>query len=572
MRFKSKIVSRGISIGEVYIFEPLIITVKEAYIEKGNEKESVALYEATREKAKAELLNIQKKLMEADEEKAKIFAAHIDILYDEAMDEEIKELIECEHYSPDFAVQTVYSNYANLLAKSKDKLISERSADIIDVQNRMLRCFSGMPEKNVSYLERPVIIASHNLLPSDTAMFDWKNVIGILTEIGGPTSHSAIIAKSHGIPALIGIPDLLGMLKHGEKIILDAVDGELIMNPSEAQLCEYEAKRSRWLLKADEIRKYQNSEPLTKDGVRIDIGLNISSASLQELEGACCSDFVGLFRTEFLYMGSEHMPTEDEQLKEYKKVLLAYGSRPVILRTLDIGGDKTLPYMELPKEDNPFLGNRALRLCFSNPDLFRTQLRAAFRASLYGNLWLMLPMVGSLDDVRRAKAIIESVRSELKSEGTEYSDSVKIGIMIEIPSIALIADLVAKEVDFASIGSNDLCQYLCAVDRLNPSVSEYYQSYHPAMFRTMRFAIEQFVKAGKPVCVCGELGGDPFAAPVLIGFGMRKLSMNISAVAAIKHVLSTLAIADMQAIADTVCNLETAADVENYLEVKIKTL
>lgn len=572
MRYKSKIVCRGISIGEVYVFEPFIAAAKEAYIEKGNEKEGVALYETAREKANAELSAIRGKLMETDEEKAKIFNAHIDILYDEAMDEEIKELIKCELYSPDFAVQTIYGNYARLLAKSKDTLISERSADIIDVLNRMLRCFAGVAEKNISSLEKPVIIVSHDLLPSETAMLDRKNVIGIITEIGGPTSHSAIIAKSYGIPALIGIPDLLQMVKHGEKIILDAVDGELVLDPSEAQLCEYETKRGKWLLMAEEIEKYQNSEPLTKDGVRIDIGLNIGSASLPELEGASCTDLVGLFRTEFLYMGNKHMPTEDEQLNEYKKVLLAYGGRPVTMRTLDIGGDKTLPYMELPKEDNPFLGNRALRLCFSNPELFKTQLRAAFRASLYGNLWLMLPMVGSLDDVRRAKAVIESVKSELKSQGTEYRDSVKIGIMIEIPSIALIADLVVKEVDFASIGSNDLCQYLCAVDRLNPSVSGYYQSYHPAMFRAMRFAIEQFVKAGKPICVCGELGGDPFAAPVLIGLGMRKLSMNISAVASIKRVLSTFTTADMEAIADTVCNLETAADVEDYLASKIKIL
>jgi phosphotransferase system enzyme I (PtsI) len=225
--------------------------------------------------------------------------------------------------------------------------------------------------------------------------------------------------------------------------------------------------------------------------------------------------------------------------------------------------------MELPKEDNPFLGNSALRLCFSNSEMFRNQLRA----STYGNLWLMLlPMVGSLDDVRRAKAVIESVKFELKSEETEYSDSVKLGIMIEIPSIAFIADLVVKEVDFASIGTNDLCQYLCAVDRLNPSVSGYYQSYHPAMFRAMRFAIKQFVKADKPICVCGELGGDPFVAPVLIGLGMRKLSMNISAIASIKRVLSTLTIAEMEVMADIVCNLKTAADVEDYLASKIKIL
>jgi phosphotransferase system enzyme I (PtsI) len=274
---------------------------------------------------------------------------------------------------------------------------------------------------------------------------------------------------------------------------------------------------------------------------------------------------VGLFRTEFLYMGRDTLPMEDEQFEVYKRVLQRYGSRPVTLRTLDIGGDKTLDCMELPREDNPFLGNRALRLCFTQPELFKTQLRACLRASVFGNLWLMLPMVGSIDDIRRAKAVIAEVKTELDAQGIAYSKDLKVGIMIEIPAIAMIADLAVKEVDFASIGTNDLCQYLTAVDRLNPAVSSYYQTYHPGLFRIIGTVVHHFNQAGKPICICGEMGGNILAAPVLIGMGMRKLSMGFASIAGIKRTLAGLTIAKAEELAGIVINLSTAAEVEAYL-------
>ena len=286
------------------------------------------------------------------------------------------------------------------------------------------------------------------------------------------------------------------------------------------------------------------------------------SKELLELQNA---DYIGLLRTEFLYMNSDHLPTEEEQFEAYKRVLATAGSKPVTLRTLDIGGDKTLSYMPLPKEDNPFLGKRALRLCFDEPQLFRAQLRAALRASAYGTLWLMLPMVGCIEDIRRARAIISDVESELHAEGVAVGEY-KVGIMIEIPAIAMAADIAAKYCDFASIGSNDLIQYSTAVDRMNPEVSSYYQSYHPAVFRLMRTAISAFREAGKPISICGELGGDSLAAPVLVGMGMRKLSMSATSVASIKRTLAHLTLAQMQEMAATVCNGDTAADNEAYLK------
>jgi phosphotransferase system enzyme I (PtsI) len=312
-------------------------------------------------------------------------------------------------------------------------------------------------------------------------------------------------------------------------------------------------------------REYLNKEPLTQDGVRIDIGVNIAGTDEDELAAAAFTDYVGLFRTEFLYLGRDTLPTEEEQFAAYKKALERFGGRPVTIRTLDIGGDKTLPCMNLPKEDNPFLGNRALRLCFSKPDLFRTQLRALLRASEFGNLWLMLPMIGSIDDIRRAKETLAAVRAELEAERIPVGDF-KTGIMIEIPAIAMIADKAAKEVDFASLGTNDLCQYLLAVDRLNPAVAPYYQSLHPGLLRIIAAAIRAFIATGKPISVCGEMGGDVLAAPLLVGMGLRKLSMGRGSVARIKRTLAGLTLRAAQDMAARALDCATAAEVESLVK------
>lgn len=563
-------VSKGVAIGEIFLYQPFIPQTTEAHY-SGDPKQYLEQYEALCLQARAELQAIRERMMQTDAEKAAIFSAQMEILCDEVMDEEIRDGIQYDTWMPDWAVETVYSRYERRLQKAGDPLIRERAADLKDVKNRLLRIWCGVPQQSLAQLEKPVIIAAHDLLPSDTAVMERDHVLGIVTESGGTTSHSAIIARSYGIPAVLGIPNLLPRLTNGEKVILDAVDGVLITRPDGRQEKEMRTKQKEYEIQAARIQKYLHRDPLTADGERIEIGLNIGSARPEDLEGSSVTDFVGLFRTEFLYMDNDHLPTEEEQIIQYQKALLEYAPRPVVLRTLDIGGDKTLPYFPLPQEQNPFLGKRALRLCFDSPELFRTQLRAALRASVAGQLWIMLPMVSSIEEIKRAKALLEQAKQELRQEKLPFDEGIKLGIMIEIPAVAVIADLVTSEVDFASIGTNDLCQYLMAVDRMNPEVTSYYQSYHPALFRMIGYVVERFKQAGKPICICGELGGDPLAAPVLVGLGMRKLSMSLSSVAAVKRALAGFTVKQMEEMARAVENM-TDGQAREYLQICSESL
>ena len=569
MELKGNPVSPGIAMGPIHIYRPFSAQAEEHYIEKNSIEAEKARYAKVKDKAAGEIHSIHSALMNDDPEKAKIFIAQKDILNDPAIGEEIIEGIETELWAGDWAIWKVYAKFIRMILKAKDIVIRERSADFEDVRRRLLRIWKGLPEDSLLTLASPVIIAAGELLPSDAAVLDRRKALAVITEKGAATSHSAIIVKSYEIPAVFGIPNLLETVKQGCYAAVNALGGEVFLEPDSETRTRFSARREKYLKEAADAKTFLRKEPLCSDGQRIDIGLNIGNANDEELAGAEFTDFVGLFRTEFLYMEASQLPSEEEQFTIYRRVLELYGNRPVTLRTLDIGGDKTLDYMELPKEDNPFLGKRALRLCFSLPDIFKTQLRAALRASVFGNLNLMLPMVGSMDDIRRAKQILEEVKAELDASGQPYSRDFKFGIMIEIPSIALIADLAAAEVDFASLGTNDLCQYLTAVDRMNPEVSAYYQSYHPAMFRLIGETAKHFTAAGKPLSVCGEMGGDPLAAAVLVGLGLRKLSMGFAAIAPVKQMLSRLSIAEAEEIARTVKALSTAAEVETYLKQKL---
>ncbi|MCL2827972.1 MAG: phosphoenolpyruvate--protein phosphotransferase [Oscillospiraceae bacterium] len=571
MEYRGNPVSHGIAIGDVYLYTPFQAEITEKTIGTDEIEAAVQAYFDLRTKAQAELAMIQEKLQAGSPDKAKIFAAHVDMLLDAAVNGEIETLIRDAHLSPECAIERGYSKFIRLFSKAKVLQIRERAADLRDLKTRLHRIWAGVPERNLSALEKEVIIAAHDLLPSDTATLDRSKVLGIVTEIGGRTSHSAIIARSYEIPAILGVPNIMAALRDGERVILDAVEGVLYTSPDEAACAHYAEKRGAYLAHAAELKQYRSAVPVTRDGVPIEVHLNMGSADPDELSGSLYTDGVGLFRTEFMYLSSPSLPTEEEQFQAYRKVALEFGQRPVILRTLDIGGDKQLESMELPREDNPFLGLRALRLCFENLPLFQAQLRAVFRAACYGNLWLMLPMVGSLDDIRAAKAVIEEVKEALRQEGITHNPDIPVGIMIEIPAIALVAELAAEEVDFASIGTNDLCQYLMAVDRLNPAVANYYQSYHPAMFRLIGQTVSAFSAAGKSIGVCGELGGDPLAAAVLIGLGMRKLSMGISSVPGIKKLITGLTIPQAEALAKQVMSCATADEVEQCLRAELGT-
>ena len=568
MRYTGTAVSAGVVIGKVYLYERFVSDVSKCPM--GTPAEEAAHYLAARDAAQGELETLCQHFTElGDNEKASIFSAHLEILSDETMDEEIQAGISGGESSGPWVIRSVYEQYASMFEQLADPIIRERAVDLRDVCARLLRCWEGLPEQNLSALPEPVIIITHDLVPSDTATLDRNNVLGIVTEIGGSTSHSAIIARSYEIPAVLGVSGIVSQLEDRQEVILDAVDGAILTGFDEEVRSAYEAMRREILRRQAHTKLYIDREPITPDGVRIAVELNIASAEPQNLEYAKYTDGVGLFRSEFLYMGRSALPTEEEQFQAYRKVLMTYGSRPVILRTLDIGGDKPLDCLDIPKEDNPFLGNRALRLCFQHPDMFRTQLRASLRASVYGNLWLMFPMVASMDDIRRAKSCLESAKAELTAEGIPFSPDLKVGIMVEIPAIAFLADQAAREVDFASIGTNDLTQYLTAVDRGNPEVRAYYQTYHPSLFRLIGYVVRSFAAQGKPVGVCGEMGGDPLAAAVLIGLGMRQLSMGAASVASIKQMILSTSCETAKALAETVCGLSTADEVRKYLKEHI---
>ena len=568
MRYTGTAVSAGVVIGKVYLYERFVSDVSSS--PAGTPAEEAAHYLAARDAAQGELEALCQHFTElGDDEKASIFSAHLEILSDETMDEEIQVGISTGETSGPWMIRGVYEQYASMFEQLADPIIRERAVDLRDVCARLLRCWEGLPEQNLSALPEPVIIVTHDLVPSDTATLDRNNVLGIVTEIGGSTSHSAIIARSYEIPAVLGVSGIVSQLEDRQEVILDAVDGAILTGFDEEARSAYEAKRRETLRRQAHTKLYIDREPITPDGARIAVELNIASTEPQNLEYAKYTDGVGLFRSEFLYMGRSALPTEEEQFQAYRKVLMTYGSRPVILRTLDIGGDKPLDCLDIPKEDNPFLGNRALRLCFQHPDMFRTQLRAALRASVYGNLWLMFPMVASMDDIRQAKSCLESAKAELTAEGIPFSPDLKVGIMVEIPAIALLADQAAREVDFASIGTNDLTQYLTAVDRGNPEVCAYYQTYHPSLFRLIGYVVRSFAAQGKPVGVCGEMGGDPLAAAVLIGLGMRQLSMGAASVASIKQMILSTSCETAKALAETVCGLSTADEVRQYLKEHI---
>ncbi len=565
MQLKGKAVSSGIVIGEVLLYKPFIPTLESENTKIDNIEAALKAYRETLSVAESEMEQIEAKLINTDPDKAQIIGAHKAILQDPALDEEVVDLISNSLMSPDAAVNFVFNNYITVLGNSKNAMMRERASDLRDVKNRILRCWAGEKELNLSSLDKKVIVVADDLFPSDTVSLDKNNVLGIITQVGGPTSHTAIIAKSYKIPAILGVEGAMENLKDGKTIILDAVSGKIFDDPSVGEIDEYTQKAEEFAAKMAEITKYVSTTPFTKDNVRIDVLLNVAAANDHELSGVSYSDGCGLFRTEFLFLNSDHLPSEDEQYKVYRKVLEAFGDKPVVLRTLDIGGDKQLPSLELPKEDNPFLGIRGIRLCLEKPELFKTQIRAALRASVHGNLRIMMPMVGSLDEVRSAKNFISEQGRALDQENIPWDKNLEIGIMIEVPSIALIVDLIVDEVDFVSIGTNDLCQYLTAADRMNPEVKPYHQEYHPAMFRTIGYIAKTFNQAGKPASVCGEMAGDPLAIPALVGLGISKLSMGLASIAGGKKTIQSFSLEDAKQLAIDIQNVKTETEVKNLL-------
>lgn len=564
---KGKSVLSRIAVGDALVYVPFSCDKSlRTYDDTEDVEALIARYKETKQKARGELEALGKQMKQKGGDQEAFVQAHEEILLDPVMEEEILSLIRRDRMYPDSAMVQVYENYIQIFSANKNEVIQERAADLRDVLSRLLRCWHGVPEKKLSDLEKPCIVIAEELFPSDTLSLDLDHIMGIITEKGGLTSHTAIIARSLDIPAILGCEGLTDLVRDGETVILDGVKEEVVLRPSEEEIRHYEKERDRIEQALEINRKYLEKEAVTKDGQKIEIRVNLASPEIRGKERIRFIDGVGLFRSEFLYLSQDQLPSEEMQYQAYKTVAQAFQEKAVVLRTLDIGGDKQVSYMELPTEENPFLGNRGIRLCLTHEDIFRTQIRAALRASAWGNLKLMFPMITSLNEFRRARDIVYEVGKELDQKHVEWNKDIQIGIMIETPAAALIADRMIDEIDFASVGTNDLTQYLCAADRMNSDVKEYYQDYHPAVFRILGMLAEVFQKAGKTLSICGELAGEYKAAPVLIGLGVKALSLSITNVPELKRRIRSITMSDAKALADEVLRMKTAQEIEQCLE------
>ena len=528
--------SKGYAIGKVFLKEHEEIVITDAKItDITAEKEKM---QKALDDSKAQLEVIKAKAAEEmGAEKAAVFEAHITLLDDPEFTGAMMNEVEMNSVNGLKAIESVTNTFVAIFDSMDDEYMRERAADIKDVSKRILSNFAGKGGDDFAITENNTVVVAHDLTPSDTAGLDRSKVVGFITNIGGRTSHAAIMARTLEIPAVLGLGDITDCVKTGDTVIVDGITGDVIINPSEEVLNEYLAKKEKFQAEQEELKKLIDVKTTTKSGRRIEVCGNIGKP--EDVEGVIANggDGVGLFRTEFLYMDRENAPTEEEQFESYKYVLEKMNGKQVVIRTLDIGGDKTLPYLPLPEEMNPFLGYRAIRLCLDRKEIFKVQLRALLRASIYGNLCVMFPMISGLEEFLQAKEVVDECKAELKSEGKEYSETIQWGIMVEIPAAAVYADELAKHVDFFSIGTNDLIQYTLAADRMSEKVSYLYNPMHPAVLRLIKMTIDGAHKHGKWVGMCGEMAGDEAAIPTLVEYGLDEFSMSATSILNAKKIM-----------------------------------
>jgi phosphoenolpyruvate-protein phosphotransferase (PTS system enzyme I) len=552
--------SNGIAIAKAYrLIEP-DLTVNKTSIEKVEEE--VSRFRSAVEQAKEELEAIRDHAKEhLGEDKADIFEAHILVLSDPELLTAIEDKISSESVNAEFALKEVSDMFVTMFEQMDNAYMKERAADIRDVTKRVLSHLLGVQLPNPSLISEEVIIIAEDLAPSDTAQLNKTYVKAFTTDIGGKTSHTAIMARSMEIPAVVGTKTATKEIEHGDLVIVDGIKGEVHVNPTPEVVEKYKKEQAAYEEQKKEWAKLLHEKSISADGHQVELAANIGTPD--DLEGVINNgaEGIGLFRTEFLYMGRTELPSEEEQFEAYKTVLEKMEGKPVVVRTIDIGGDKELPYLNLPKEMNPFLGFRAIRLCLEEQEMFRTQLRALLRASVYGNLKIMFPMIATLDELRQAKAILSEEKEKLVSEGVQVAEQIEVGMMVEIPSTAVIADQFAKEVDFFSIGTNDLIQYTFAADRMNERISYLYQPYHPAILRLVKMVIDAAHKEGKWVGMCGEMAGDETAIPILLGLGLDEFSMSATSVLKARSQIRQLNKAEMEQLANNVLQLATTDEV-----------
>ncbi|PSJ31602.1 phosphoenolpyruvate-protein phosphotransferase [Peptostreptococcus russellii] len=557
--------SPGIAIGKALVVEESEIVI---------EKKSISDIDSELKKlsdavliSKEELTKVKEKVaQEVGEEEAEIFGAHLLVLEDPEFIGEAENKIKNENINAEYALNEVKDMFVSIFESMDNAYMKERAADVKDVTNRVLRHILGIKVVDLSSLSDEIVLVAHDLTPSDTATMDKAKVLGFLTDIGGRTSHTAIMSRTLEIAAIVGLSDVTKQVNDGDMIIFDGDVGEVYINPDQKLIEEYEEKKRLFEEEKKALEELKGKESVTLDGKRVELAGNIGTPN--DVEGLIKNDAegVGLYRTEFLYMNNDKFPEEETQYEAYKAVLEGMKGKPVVIRTLDIGGDKKLSYFEMEEEMNPFLGYRAIRLCLDRTDIFKTQLRALYRSSVHGKLRIMFPMISSLEELLKAKEICEEVKSELRDENIAYSDDVEVGMMIEIPSAAIISDVLAKHVDFFSIGTNDLIQYTCAVDRMNQKISYLYNQFNPAVLRLINLVIKNAHAEGKWVGMCGESAGDQKMIPILLGFGLDEFSMSPISILRARRLVTSVSQADMKKLSDEILGLTRAEEIEAYMD------
>lgn len=557
--------SPGIVIAKAFRLEHQEFKIEQKHVT--SIEEEINKFQEALTKSKQELAVIkQKALTDLGEDKAEIFSAHLLVLSDPELVDAVIKKINSEELNAEYALNEVANHFISMFENMENDYMKERATDIRDVTKRVLAHIIGVTITSPSLISEEVIMIAEDLTPSDTAQLNREFVKGFTTDMGGRTSHSAIMARSMEIPAVVGTKDVTASVETGDLVIVDGIDGIVIVNPSTEIVALYERKKVAFGAQKLEWAKLKDKKSLSMDGHQVELAANIGTPDDVKSVLENGGEGVGLYRTEFLYMDRTQLPTEDEQFDAYKTVLERMENKPVVIRTLDIGGDKELPYLDLPKEMNPFLGVRAIRLCLEMPDMFRTQLRALLRASVYGNLKIMFPMIATLDEFRQAKSLLIEEQTKLIAEGTTVASDIEVGIMVEIPSTAVCADLFAKEVDFFSIGTNDLIQYTMASDRMNERVAYLYQPHNPAILRLISMVIKAAHSQGKWVGMCGEMAGDKWAIPILLGLGLDEFSMSATSILPARSQISRLSRQETNSHIESILNMETAEEVKKYVE------
>ncbi|MEY0037580.1 phosphoenolpyruvate-protein phosphotransferase PtsI [Providencia rettgeri] len=565
------LVSPGFAFGQALILkeDPIVVSTKK--IADDQVDKEIARFIEGRNKS-AEQLNLIKEKAEKNlgAEKAEIFEGHIMLLEDEELEQEIVSLIKGDKKTADAAAYSVIEDQAQALESLDDEYLKERAADVRDIGKRLLKNILNIPIVDLSAISEEVILVAADLTPSETAQLNLDKVLGFITDLGGRTSHTSIMARSLELPAIVGTSDATSKIKNGDFIVLDGVNNTIHLNPSETEIDKLKAFRDEYLREKEELAKLKDLPAITLDGHQVEVCANIGT--VRDVAGAerNGAEGVGLYRTEFLFMDRDSLPTEEEQFQAYKAVAEAMGSQAVIVRTMDIGGDKDLPYMNLPKEENPFLGWRAIRICLDRKEILHSQLRAILRASKFGKLRIMFPMVISVEEVRELKAELEMLKAQLREEGKAFDESIEVGVMVETPAAAVIARHLAKEVDFFSIGTNDLTQYTLAVDRGNELISHLYNPMSPAVLNLIKQVIDASHAEGKWTGMCGELAGDERATLLLLGMGLDEFSMSAISIPRIKKLIRNASFTDTQALAEQALAQPTADELMKLVDTFIQ--